>query len=311
MNALSELQAKSEEIRSKEAKATLRQIDMILHKITEREEHRRPAAGRGRRIWVEIVRYLNADLSVDAEAYGAFLKVLYELTTAPELTEFRLVEFGNEDDFLCLSELSGARKNDLISLAVHYQHTLNELLLWLCRPKSHAVLRNRALRFLEVNAHGEDWHIDYDEDPIAGLRGFEEEKGPFLYFVKEVKFASVMSPICKFLMEYADDPPKPLPIRICKRSGCNKLMLPERIGRKEYCSPRCCALDHRPTPKENKDYMWLYRLSKIKSGGTLRKRLKTDPKAIKRLDQIEGRWKDEPKFAAKVEHIRARAGLSL
>jgi hypothetical protein len=309
MNALSELQAKSEESRSKEAKATLRQIDTILHKITEREEHRRPAAGRGRRIWVEIVRYLNADLSVDAEAYAAFLKVLYELTTAPELTEFRLVEFGNEDDFLYLSELSGARKNDLISLAVHYQHTLNELLLWLCRPKSHPALRNRALRFLEVNAHGEDWHIDYDEDPIAGLRGFEEENGPFLYFVKEVKFASVMSPICKFLMEYADDPPKPLPIRICKRSGCKKLMLPERIGRKEYCSPRCCALDHRPTPKENKDYMWLYRLNKIKSDGTLRKILKADPEAVKRLDQVESRWKSEPKFTDKIERIRARARL--
>jgi len=256
-----------------------------------------------------LVRYLNADLSADAKAYATFLRILYELTPAPELTEFGLTEFGKDDEFFYLSELSGARKDDLISLAVHYQKPMKDLLLWLCRPKSHPQLRLSGLRFLEVNAHGEDWHINYDEDPIAGLGDFDEEKSPFLYFVKEVKFASVMSSICKFIFEYADDPPRPLPIRVCKRSDCDKLLLPERIGRKEYCSPRCCALDHRPTPKENKDYMWLYRLNKIKSNGTLRKRLKADPASIKRLDQIKQGWKDEPKFAEKIERIRARARL--
>jgi hypothetical protein len=255
------------------------------------------------------VLYLNADLSADAKAYATFLKILYELTRAPELTEFRLTEFGKDDDFFYLSELSSARKADLIRLAVYYQRPLKEVFLWLCGPKSHPELRLKALRFLELNAHGEDWHIDYDEDPIADVGYFDEERGPFLYFVKQVKFASAMSPICKFILEYADDPPKPLPIRICKRSGCNKLLLPERIGRKEYCSPRCCALDHRPTPKENKDYMWLYRLNKIKSDGTLRKILKADPEAVKRLDQVESRWKSEPKFTVKIERIRARARL--
>ncbi len=310
MKALPELQAQSEETKPNEAMAALRQIDTVLQKIREKEEHRRPTErGWERRVWVGLVRYLNADLSSDAKAYAAFLKLLYELTPAPELTEFSLTEFGRGDDFFHLSELSGARKDDLISLAAHCQKPLKELLLWLCRPKSRPELRNRVLRFLEGNAHGEDWHIDYDEDPIADLGGFDEEKGPFLYFVKEVKFASVMSPICKFIFEYADDPPKPLPIRICKRSGCNKLLLPERIGRKEYCSPRCCGLDHRPTAKENKDYMWLYRLNKIKSDGTLRKRLKVDPDAVERLHQVESRWKNEPKFTEKIEQIRARARL--
>jgi hypothetical protein len=310
MHGLPQLQTQPEKPGSGVSEASLRQIDTLLQKICQQEEHRRPSdARRERRVWLGLVRYLNADLSSDAKAYAAFLRVLYELTPAPELTEFGLTEFGKGDDFFRLSELSGARKTDLISLAVHYRQLLAELLLWLCRPKWHPELRLKALRFLEVNAHGEDWHIDYDEDPIAGLGSFDEENGPFLYFVKEVKFASVMSPICKFLLEYVDDPPKPLPIRTCKRSGCTNLLLPERIGRKEYCSPRCCALDHRPTAKENKDYMWLYRLSKIKSGGTLRKRLKADPDTIKRLDQIGSRWKDEPKFAGKIEQIRARARL--
>jgi hypothetical protein len=176
----------------------------------------------------------------------------------------------------------------------------------LCQPKSHPELRLEALRFLEANARGEDWHIDYNEDPIAGLRGSDEGKSPFLYFVKLVKFASIVGPVCKFLFEYADDRPKVLPIRVCKRPGCNKLIVPERIGRKEYCSPKCCSSDHKPAPDENKDYMWLYRLNKIKSDGTLRKRLRENPGTIRRLRQIQARWKNEPKFTDRIEDIRAR-----
>ncbi len=176
-------------------------------------------------------------------------------------------------------------------------------------PKSYPELRLEALRFLEVHAHGEHWHIDLDEDPIEGLGDFDEAERPALYFVKKVKFDSAMSPFCKFILEYVDDPPKQLPIRVCRRSGCKRFLLPERAGRKEYCSSRCCALDHRPTPKENKDYMWLYRLNKIKTDGTLRRRLKADPNAIKRLDQIENRWNKEQKFREKIDQIRVRARL--
>jgi hypothetical protein len=256
-----------------------------------------------------IIRYVNADLSTDAKAYASLLKAHYELTPTPELTEFKLAEFGKDDDFLYLSELSGARKRDLISLAVHYQKILKDLLMWLCRPKSHPELRVGALRFLEVNAHGENWHIDYNEDPVTDLGDFDQDKGPFLYFVKEVKFASIMSPVCKFIFEFVDDPPKPLPVRICRRFGCDKLMLPERMGRKEYCSPKCCALDHRPTPKENRDYMWLYRLNGIRSDGTLRKRLRKGSDAVKRLREIDSRWGDQPKFTEKIQEIRERARM--
>jgi hypothetical protein len=310
MERLSQLQMRRQRARSTAGQAALRQIESALEKIRQHEEHLRSSeTGRDRRVWTGLIRYLNANLSTDPKAYADFLQILYELTPAPELTEFRLTEFGKTDDFFYLSELSGARKDDLISLAVHYQKPLQEVFLWLCGPKSHPELRLQALKFLEVNAHGEDWHIDYDEDPIAGLGDFDKEKGPFLYFVKEAKFASVMGPISKFILEYVDDPPKPLPIRICKRSGCNKLILPRRLGRKEYCSTRCCGLDHRPTTKENRDYMWLYRLNKIKSDGTLRRRLKADSSAIRRLDQIQRQWMGDEKFAGKVEQIRARARL--
>src|SRR6266571_1458685 len=187
MKALQQLQPRADEVRRHEAEAALQQVDSLIQNIRQREEHLRPSETRqDRRVWMGLVRYLNADLSGDAKAYAAFLEILYKLTPAPELTEFGLAEFGKDDDFFYLSELSGARKADLISLAVHYQKPLKELLLWLCRPKPHPELRLRVLRFLEVNAHGEDWHIDYDEDPIASLGDFDEEKGPFLYFMKEV-----------------------------------------------------------------------------------------------------------------------------
>jgi len=308
VHTLRHLQPQAGKTKRAKAEAALQRVKSLMGEIREKEEILRPSgAGHDRRVWMGIVRYVNADLSTDATAYASLLKVLYELTPAPELTEFKLTEFGGHDDFFYLSELSYARRDDLIPLVVHHQKALKELLLWLCKPNSHPELRVGALRFLELNVHGENWRIDYDEDPIASLGKFDEEKGPFLYFIKEVKFASIMGPICKFIFGYADDPPTPLPIRICKWPGCDKLIVPERMGRKEYCSPKCCSLDHKPAAEENKDYMWLYRLNKIRSSGTLRKRLKADPQAMKRLRQIETRWEDKPKFAEKIEEIRARA----
>src|SRR5690349_7224781 len=108
MKALPQLQAQSEETKRNNAMAALRQIDTVLQKIREKEEHRRTTErGWERRVWAGLVRYLNADLSSDAKAYAVFLKLLYELTSAPELTEFSLKEFGKGDDFFHLSELSG------------------------------------------------------------------------------------------------------------------------------------------------------------------------------------------------------------
>jgi hypothetical protein len=305
-----QLHVQSEGAEQSVAQAARQHIYSLIQNIHQQEEVLRPSdAGRERRVWVDIVRYANADLSTDTKAYGSFLRVLYELTPTPDLTEFKLAECREAGDFFCLSELGGARKSDLISLAVHYQKALKNLLLWLCRPKSHPELRLDAIRFLEVNARGADWHIDYREDPIADSDDIKEGRCPFLYFVKQVKFASIMSPICEFIFEFADDPPKLLPIRVCKRPGCDKFLVPERIGRKEYCSPKCCSSDHRPTPEENKDYIWLYRLTKIKSDGTLRRRLRENPETMKRFRELETRWKKEPKFVERIEHVRARTRL--
>lgn len=310
MNQQQKLHPQIEDVANNPAEAARRQIYSLVQKIRQKEEVLRPSGvGRERRVWLDIVRYANADLSTDAKGYGSFLRALYELTPAPDLTEFRLAEFGQAEDFFYLSELGGARKGEMIALAVHHQASLRKLLLWLCRSKSHPELRLEALRFLEVNAHGEDWHIDYREDPIADSRELGEGRCPFLYFIRKVRFASIMSPICKFVFEFANDPPKFLPIRVCKRPGCDRFIVPERIGRKEYCSPQCCSRNHRPAAEENKDYIWLYRLSKIKSDGTLRKTLKESPTTMKRLRELGIRWKNEPKFVERIEQVRTRVRL--
>lgn len=306
MKTQQQLHREADRTKHSAAHVARRQIYSLVRNIGEQEETLRPSDERERRVWANIVRYANADLLAEAKGYLCLLRALYELTPTPELTEFKLIEFGDGADFFSLSELGGARKSDLIALSIHYQKPLKNLLLWLCQPKSRAAIRLEVLRFLEVNVRGEDWHIDYSEDPIRDL---DEDKSPFLYFIKQVKFGSIVGPVCKFIFEYADEPPKALPIRVCKRPGCDKLILPQRLGRKEYCSRKCCGLDHRPGRAENKDYMWLYRLNKIKSDGTLRKKIRENADTLERLRRLESRWRNQSKFKARIEEIRARARL--
>jgi hypothetical protein len=138
MKASSQLHLRPERPQSTVGAAALRQIDAALENIRRHEERLRSSEGRERQVWAHLVRYLNADLSADVKAYTAFLEILYVLTPAPEFTEFRLAEFGKNDDFFYLSELSGARKDDLVLLAVHYQKPLQQVFLWLCSPRSAA-----------------------------------------------------------------------------------------------------------------------------------------------------------------------------
>ena len=90
-----------------------------------------------------------------------------------------------------------------------------------------------------------------------------------------------MGPICKFILEYVDDPrEKDLPIQICKRPGCGKFILPDRVGRKEFCSSLCGSrLAQEKKPQELKaDY------ASVASFG---KRTKSNASAQVKEDQSE------------------------
>src|SRR6266566_4835254 len=62
------------------------------------------------------------------------------------------------------------------------------------------------------------------------------------------------------------EPPPVVPVFVCPR--CNKLVMPERSGRKQYCS---ICTDQARTEKyrenapadEGRDYQWLYRLQNL------------------------------------------------
>src|SRR5437660_6286638 len=118
---LQQSQPQVDETKRRKAEAALRQVESLMQEIRRREESLHPSGpGQEHRVWTGIVRYVNADLSIDAKAYPNLLTVLYELTPGPELTEFSLLDVEMHANCLCLSELSGQRQGDLISLASHY-----------------------------------------------------------------------------------------------------------------------------------------------------------------------------------------------
>jgi hypothetical protein len=307
MNKLSDLQ-------KRETALVLAKIDATLAETHQNEERLRPPSpGIEQRVWEGLVHYVNADLNVDATGYVSLWTVVRELTPAAEMTRFGLCEFGTDDDVFVLSELLSVRKRDLVALAHYYQKDLRNLLLWLRMPKSNSELRVPALKFLERHAHGEIWGIDYSDDPVKEISDFDEQReNPFLYFVTEVKYASVMAPICKFIFSRIEDIQAQsrafcdaIPIVICKRPECGKFALPERAGRKQYCSTKCLQIVHKPSREENKHYIWLHRLKGL-TPGQWRKRLKQKPEDATRLREIRKGW---PRLAENFKDIWTRAGV--
>lgn len=269
-------------------------------------QHRRPGKQSGlertRRIWKGIIQYANAE---NKNASENLRRVLNQLT--PEPPEFDQLEGYEDIPSYAKSASSNPSVPDLENafqvLAARYQNDLRNLLKWMCAPKDHPELRIDALQFLESNAHGHHWRLCLDDDPIEDFDDWH------IFFLKEVEYTSIMSPICEFIFDRIEDVhgsielDEAVPIRICKRPGCGKFILPEKTGRKKYCSNLCCSLDHEnKKPREERtDYAWLHRLEK-ESLGVLRTKTK-EPAAKKRLHDVEARW---PNLAEKVRAIRAR-----
>lgn len=222
---------------------------------------------RNRRAWEGIVAYANADLQ-GAKGIENGLETL--LMLLHQFPEWR-------------SEVALTKK-----LVIIYQRQLKSLLLWLCDPKSNPGLRIEVLKFLQASSQ-EQWRINWDEDPIEAI---EKGEYPFMYFAKQVRYPTMMGPICKFILVQIDDPLGPLPIRFCKRSGCGKFFVPGRSD-KQYCSDSCRAMDHPKEKSEMKDYQYLRRLEKLSEKpdehGLVRQKLKNNEG---RIAEIEARWQE-------------------
>ena len=119
------------------------------------------------------------------------------------------------------------------------------------------------------------------------------------------QYQDLADPICDFLMsEYQKylnrqpsrrdkEPPPVVPVFVCPR--CNKLVMPERSGRKQYCS---ICTDQARTEKyrenapadEGRDYQWLYRLQNLTPD--VRKVFLKSPKSRDRLNEIRKRQRN-------------------
>jgi hypothetical protein len=206
-------------------------------------------------------------------------------------------------------------------LCTKYQPDLKRLLTWLCAPQQHKDLSSEAITFLGNQARGVDTRPDFSDANFD-----ENTRGhcPFYYW-KTVQYQSLMSPICQFIFDrieryqdwldriprYPDEKlkdddenerEKAVPIRMCERPGCGKFLVPQRVGRKRFCSKTCLVLANPGrTVGENRDYMWLYRLEQ-EPLAVLRAKLKL-PTRRHRLAKIESDW---PDLADRIKKLRQR-----
>jgi hypothetical protein len=132
-----------------------------------------------------------------------------------------------------------------------------------------------------------------------------EDVLPLGQWIPSRSYIDVADSICDFLCsEYAkylnrevsrkDKKAAPLtPIFVCP--SCKKLVMPKRIGRRQYCSEcsdraRTEKYRQRASPDEGRDYAWLNRLRNLESD-TRKIRLR-QPKVKQRLTEIKSRQKN-------------------
>jgi hypothetical protein len=307
------------------------------------EQHYRTIFGatseesRERVIWRGIIRFANANsesVTLDMKEIKSFFYLLVYCTQADVSGNTGMEDFfetfsdvrNTAERFgagLDVSRASGGILMVAFSiLCKQYQPQLKSLLTWLCAPRNHKDRSSEALAFLGKHASGVDARPDFSD------ASFDENAVGYcaFYYWKTVRYQSLMSPICRFIFdrveqyhEWLERIPKHLdeklkddeasarekavPIRICDRPDCGKFLVPQRTGRKKYCST-ACLLKAQPqrSREENKAYMCLYRLEQCRSA-VLRAKLKS--RSIKeRLEKIEKEW---PEYGDRVKRLKLRA----
>jgi hypothetical protein len=213
---------------------------------------------------------------------------------------------------------------NLLRQAAEYRPSIDALLRWLCSAKSEerdkldgqvlSFLREHTqhiggMRLKEVFYNPADVEkLNYTPAELEHLKEVHDrywadwKNSPLGILTPSKEYYDIADPICDFVLsEYQksrnreqsrkDKKPVPVvPIFVCPNPACKKLVMPERTGRKKYCSD--CS-DHaraekyrkKASPNENRDYQWLYRLKHTES--TLRKVRLRDPKVRGRLKEIK------------------------
>jgi hypothetical protein len=133
----------------------------------------------------------------------------------------------------------------LESLAAEYRGNVRDVLTWLSGPKQYGKRANQTVEFLMSNAT--DLKMRY----VGFTRSDPEHSDGILMNEWAEKCGSVIAPVCKFIKHQIDrhdndraELREVIPISLCKREGCGKFFLIERIGRGLFCSTSCRARDY-------------------------------------------------------------------
>ena len=125
----------------------------------------------------------------------------------------------------------------LTDLATRYSSDIRRVLVWLSAPDQPSELAVRAARFLST--HGTGIRMDISANPT-----FEGKRAdvPLLMQWPE-PCESVIVPVCKFILDQIERHDRGealrdvIPIGLCERSGCDRFIMIERVGRRRWCPP--------------------------------------------------------------------------
>jgi hypothetical protein len=242
--------------------------------------------------------------------------------------------------------LSFTSEESLREQAVKYQQPVRSLLRWLCGDASADDLdlleyEDDAWEFLDVHTEhiggvslkevNRPQHVSEDLKTLnyttAEIQHFKDEanryweemeRSPLGIWTPTKDYRDLADPICDFLLteyqkwrnrEYARRDKKPAPpVPICACPNCKKLVMPERVGRRKYCSDcsdkaRAKSYVEKAPSDENRDYQWLYRLKKTRP--ELRRARLRQQKVQERLADIKARQQD----SHRCKELMRRMGL--
>jgi hypothetical protein len=266
-----------------------------------------------RRAWTGLVNFANGVAAEAGELRRTIANCMHWVTAVEPL--------GLLDPMLLPDQ-------ELLRQVLEYRSSIEVLLRWLCsEPESDErnTLRQQALDFLRVHTGHikgvrlkEVFYNQADVEklnyPPAEMERLKEEHdkywadwkdSPLGILTPSKDYEDIADPICDFLLsEYQkyrsrernrrdQEPPPAFPIFTCPR--CNKLVMPERTGRKKYCSDcsdlaRAEKYRQKAPNDENRDYQWLYRLRKMNPD--LRRLRLRSPKGQERLKEIKARQRN-------------------
>lgn len=203
--------------------------------------------------WQALVRYANTG---DAAA----LNTAYD-RCAPSLFKTHRKVFRMRADLIIESNKQFIEPME--TAAPKYHSMLRSVLTWLAVPDIDPELAQRSGDFVWYESQKIRWMR-----PSAYPRRANDAE-PRFFIPTLMGPGSAMSPICQFLLDriraLQEDNmslEQAIPIQVCERDGCGNFVLPERHGRKRFCSDRCRALSFQSSRDDWNEYMRKYRKTK-------------------------------------------------